>query len=112
MWHNRGRAKSGNTYAIPTLSEGLLSHRASSWCLAGTSEYFQDEGYGYCEGDIDSPIGAEIEIQVTAETFEELMEKIDEAGIELLKSESENSKQFQEFIEYRTEGYRNPSDKG
>lgn len=73
-------------------------------CPEEKTDIFKDEIINYFmdgEGfyDDENPIGASVYKEITAQTFEELMELIDEAENELIKQEKENSKHFYKFLE-------------
>lgn len=68
-------------------------------------DYLQDS-YGYCEGDVNDPIGAEISDDIKAGTFEELMGKIDELESELLDLESQHSTEFHQFLDVFTKQFK------
>ena len=72
-------------------------------CPEEKTEVFTDEILNYFingEGfyDEENPIGASVYKELTAKTFEELMELIDGTESELIKQEEENSKHFQKFL--------------
>lgn len=55
-------------------------------------------GYGFYDGG-ENPIGASVQNEVTASTFEELLQKIDTHEEELLELERESSKEFHAYCE-------------
>ena len=56
------------------------------------------DGEGFHGGDLQDPVGAKIDRTVKARSFKALLEKIDACEEDLIKTDQENYKLFEEFL--------------
>jgi len=89
----RGRAHA-DFVAVWDSPADLAPDDASDEDVQCVAEWFEE----YHDGDPESPVGAHVEEDVEAATFDELMVKIDACEDRLLEEEKERSKSFDEFL--------------